>query len=421
MILQALTTYYEDLAKQGRISNLGWGEAKVSYALVINGIGDLTDVISLVDTDEGETSVLKPKAMRVPMPAKRSGRLVAPRFLCDNSAYLLGIDSKGDPEQTLKCFEACKELHIKVLQDSDEPAAIALTTFFNKWVPEKAHTNAALMPYWDNIITGTNLIFHFEGVDIQDNKKIGQLWERYYTLSTDGPEMTCLVTGKKGPVERTHPFIKGIKDAQSSGAALISFNESAFCSYGKTQNYNAPMSKYASFAYTSALNYLIADKEHIHYVGDTAVLCWAEGGEPAYQGFASACLFGTPQNYSEKDILDKMKRLASGKKVEYDESRLDPMNPFYILGIAPNAARLSIRFFYKDSFGSLLNNINEHHQRMEIVRPKNDTFQTISVRQILYETINSKPKDKAKSKEKEVSHVMTGEVMRSILTNLFSH
>ena len=411
MILQALTTYYEDLVKKGKISSPGWGEAKVSYALVIDREGNLTDVISMkTEQPKGKKTVLAPQNMRVPAPVKRSVGIVS-NFLCDHSGYVLGVDDKGNPKRTMECFEACKRKHIEILEDSKEPAALALTKFFNNWNPVEARSNPALSECWDEIVSGVNIVFRFEHAYIQDNPNIGQLWEKYYMANDDGPEMVCLITGIKGPVEKTHPAIKGIRGAQSSGAALISFNASAFCSYGKEQNYNAPVSQFASFAYTTALNYLISDKDHLHYMGDTAVLCWAEGGDPAYQGFASMCLYGASENYTQKDILDKAKKLAMGQPVEFDDSRLNPGQTFYFLGIAPNAARLSVRFFYKDSFGSFLQNINEHHQRMEIERPQNDKFQTMPLWRLLYETVNTN------SKDKEPSPVMAGEVMRSILTN----
>ena len=223
--------------------------------------------------------------------------------------------------------------------------------------------------------------------------------------------MPCLVTGKMAPAEAVHPAIKGIRGAQSSGAALISFNAPAFCSYGKEQNYNAPVSQYAAFAYTSALNYLIADKEHVNYIGDTAILCWAEGAEPAYQSLACMSLFGTPENYSETDIRNKVRKLAKGDNVEFDDERINAEQTFYLLGIAPNAARLSIRFFYKDSFGNILKNIDEHYKRIEIKRPVYDRFTVMPLWKMLSETVNMNSRDKSPS------HIMAGEVMRSILTN----
>ena len=93
------------------------------------------------------------------------------------------------------------------------------------------------------------------------------------------------LTGELDEIAAVHPAIKGVRDAQSSGAALVSFNAPAFCSYGHEQNYNAPVGKHAAFAYTTALNHLLADREHTQYIFDTTVVCWAETAEPQYTDF----------------------------------------------------------------------------------------------------------------------------------------
>ena len=104
--------------------------------------------------------------------------------------------------------------------------------------------------------------------------------------------MVCLVTGAYGPVENVHPAIKNVQGAQSSGAALVSFNAPAFCSYGKEQNYNAPTGKLAAFAYTTALNHLLSDREHVYRMGDATVVCWAKCGENVYQNMMGWAFFG---------------------------------------------------------------------------------------------------------------------------------
>ena len=104
--------------------------------------------------------------------------------------------------------------------------------------------------------------------------------------------MQCLVTGRMDTIPAIHPSVKGVKNAQSSGAALVSFNAPAFCSYGHEQNFNAPVGSYAAFAYTAALNHLLADKNNVQQIGDTTVVCWAEGAEPVYQDLGMSLLFG---------------------------------------------------------------------------------------------------------------------------------
>lgn len=411
MILQALVRHYEDLAARGDIAPLGWGPAKVSFALYLNDQGQLVRTASVkTEQVKGKKTVLSPQVMQLPAPVKRTVGIAA-NFLWDNSSYILGVDSKGNPQRALDCFAACQALHRQLLSGLDSPAAKALLAFFQNWDPALAAGHPALQEDWDEILSGANLVFRYAGAYIHEDPAIRQAWQDHYSSQEDGPEMVCLVTGQKGPVEAVHPAIKGVQGAQSSGAALVSFNAPAFCSYGQEQNYNAPTSRYAAFAYTSALNHLLADFEHVYRIGDTTVVCWAEGGEPAYQSFLDCVLHGKPSAYQERDLRDMVKKLAHGEPVTFDESRLDADKPFYILGLAPNAARLSVRFFLCNSFGAFLRNVQAHYERMEIVRPSYDPFPTLPLWKLLSETVNQNSRDKSPAPG------LSGEVLRAILTD----
>ena len=411
MILQALVEHYEDLLSRGDISGPGWGTAKVSFALYLDKSGFLVQAApTLTEQTRGKKTVLAPQEMKVPAPVKRAMGIRA-NFLCDHSGYLLGIDSKGKPERTHQCFETCKELHRKILASVDAPAAKAVLNFFDSWDPAQAQDHPALRDCWDEITAGGNLVFCYEGRYLQDIPELASAWEQHYLSSGDGPEMICLVTGRKGPIEAIHPAVKGVRGAQTAGAALVSFNAPAFCSFGKEQNLNAPTSQYAAFAYTAALNHLLADREHVQYIGDTAMLCWAKGAEPAYQGLMGLSLLGSSGHYSEQDLFEKASRLAQGLPVEFDETRLDPERPFYVLGLAPNAARLSVRFFLRDSFGHFMENVMRHHRRMEIIRPGFDSYPTLPLWKLLSETVNQNARDKS------ASPGMSGDVLRAILTD----
>lgn len=155
--------------------------------------------------------------------------------------------------RSLECFASCKALHEKVLDGVESPAAKAVLVFFQNWKPEKAREHPALQDYMDELLAGGNLIFRYDGQFVHEDPAIRQAWQEYYDQIGDRPDMVCLATGNTGPVENIHPSVKGVQGAQSSGAALVSFNAPAFCSYGKEQSLNAPTSKYAAFAYTSAL------------------------------------------------------------------------------------------------------------------------------------------------------------------------
>ena len=416
MILQALTRYYEDLLAEGKISRPGWVTAKVSYGLVLDEAGRLLQVVPLLtEVEKKNKKALVSREMEVPAPVKRTAG-VAANFLCDNSSYLLGADSKGKPERTADCFAAAKELHLKLLAEADSPAARAVKGFFESWDPQTASAHPALSEDWEEILKGGNLIFWFRGGAVTEDAAVREAWQRQYAAGDNGAdEEICLVTGKRGPVARLHPSIKGVAGAQAMGASLVSFNAPSFCSYGHEQGMNAPTGEYAAQAYTTALNTLLADRERVCRIGDTTVLFWAEGGGTGYQDCAWMSMFGNVSgqeaNYKETDILSTLKDLSRGKSVDWDGERLDPDTRFYVLGLAPNAARLSVRFFWQNSFGTLARNVARHYERLEIVQPAFDKRPTLPVGALLRETVNLN----ARTPEPEPR--LAGDLMLAILND----
>ncbi|RHV54671.1 type I-C CRISPR-associated protein Cas8c/Csd1 [Faecalibacterium sp. OM04-11BH] len=420
MILQALTAYYEQLVRQGKLSAPGWDDSfKVSYELRLNDAGQLLRVVPLLtEKTVGKKTVLAPRAMRVPAHEKRSSGIAA-NFLCDNSTYLLGADEKGKPERSADCFKACAKLHHTILDGVDSPAARALLAYFDSWDPAQAAAHPLLAEQWKEITGNANLIFGYEAADhshsfANDDPAIQNAWQMYYNDRTTGAAMVqCLVTGKEAPAALVHPSIMGVRDAQSSGAALVSFNAPAFCSYGHEQGENAPMSEYAAFAYTTALNRLLADRDHCKHVGDTAILCWAENAEPVYQDAMSMFLFGADEaaGIQESDVQAALKRLSAGQTVPFLEKELSPDQHFYLLGLAPNIARLSVRFFLRDTFGSFAQNLQKHAEEMAIDCSEKEKFHTLPIWAVVNETTRTVPGQPAKP-----SPQLAGDLLRAVLT-----
>lgn len=420
MILQALTAYYEQLVRQGKLSAPGWDDSfKVSYELRLNDAGQLLRVVPLlIEKTVGKKTVLAPRAMRVPAHEKRSSGIAA-NFLCDNSSYLLGADEKGKPERSADCFKACAKLHHTILDGVDSPAARALLAYFDSWDPAQAAAHPLLAEQWKEITGNANLIFGYEAADhshsfVNDDPAIQNAWQTHYNdRSADSDMGQCLITGKYAPIERTHPNISGVPGAQSSGAALVSFNAPAFCSYGHEQGDNAPVSKYAAFAYTTALNRLLADRNHCKHVGDTTILCWAENAEPVYQDAMSMFLFGADEaaGIQESDVQAALKRLSAGQTVPFLEKELSPDQHFYLLGLAPNAARLSVRFFLRDTFGSFAQNLQKHAEEMEIDCSEKEKFRTLPIWAMVNETTRTVPGQPAKP-----SPQLAGDLLRAVLT-----
>lgn len=413
MILQALVSYYETLAARGELPQPGWAPVKVSYVLNLDDQGDITTVVCIKEeVTRGKKKALVPQTIQLPAPVKRTVGVTA-NFLCDNSSYILGADKKGKPKRSLECFQACKTLHETLLVSVEEPAARALLSFFDHWQPEKLTEHPAFAHQdMEDVLASANLIFRYRGRYLHEIPAIRQAWQDYYNNSQDSQQFPCLVTGKLAPVAQLHPSIKGIYGAQSSGASLVSFNAPAFCSYDREQGLNAPTSQYAAFAYGAALNYLIATQNT--RVGDVTLLFWAESGEDAYADALKRFGFGggdEDDQYKEEDLKGLMESLAEGADVEWDGTRIDPNMTFYILGISPNAARLSVRFFLRNSFGQFIRSVKAHYDRLEIVRPSFDPFDNIPVWRMLKETVNPN------SREKKPAADMAGDTLRAILTN----
>lgn len=420
MILQALTAYYEQLVRQGRLSAPGWDDSfKVSYELRLNDAGQLLRVVPLLtEKTVGKKTVLAPRAMRVPAHVKRTAGVSA-NLLCDNSSYLLCADEKGKPERAKQCFDACAALHHRLLDDVDSPSARALLAYFDSWDPAQAATHPLLAEQWKEITGNVNLIFGYEAADhshsfVNDDPAIQNAWQAHYNDRTADSDMgQCLITGKYAPIERTHPNISGVPGAQSSGAALVSFNAPAFCSYGHEQGDNAPVSKYVAFAYTTALNRLLADRSHCKHVGDTTILCWAENAEPVYQDAMSMFLFGADEaaGIQESDVQAALKRLSAGQTVPFLEKELSPDQHFYLLGLAPNAARLSVRFFLRDTFCGFAQNLQKHAEEMAIDCSEKEKFRTLPIWAVVNETTRTVPGQPAKP-----SPQLAGDLLRAVLT-----
>lgn len=394
MILQSLVNYYEALERKGVVTSPGWCRAKVSSALEISAEGELLRIIPLkVEEQQGKKTVLRPQTLKVPEMVTRSSG-ISPNFLCDTSSYFLGIDNKGKPKRAEECFQSARKKHEEILEGVTSEAARAVLHFFEKWNPHIAAENSVLKESWDEVSAGGNLIFEVNGIFVQDDPGVTEAWEHYRKRQETGVEGRCLVTGAQTEIARIHGTIKGVQGAQSSGAALVSFNAQAFESYGKEQSYNAPVGKYAAYAYTTALNYLIADRNHRSLIGDTTVVYWAEDAEVKYQNIFAAAVEPATDNQEMVDGVFKNLEQGNSVDVEGVEGAISLDQRFYILGLAPNAARLSVRFFYQDSFGNILRNIKKHYDRMEIVRPATDTVEYLGIWRMLQETVNKKSRDK---------------------------
>lgn len=365
MIFYELVRLYEQLVYQGKISAPGWMDEKVSYGIMLNREGNIVQLVSLKNENG------KARIMPVPQhPGRTSG--VLPFFLWDNGTYLLGLDGAGKPEKARERFEASRKLHLDLLKEVDTEAAQAVKKFFLTWKPEKALEHEQIKPEMEELLKGANLIFYYGAEPVTEDGGIRHMWELHGNGDEGGETGICLVTGRKEPIARLHPLIKGVRGAQPSGASLISFNAEAFCSYELESGKNAQTGEGAARAYGAALNYLLADRDRTFTAGDVTVTGWVEEGTEGYSDLMMAML-NQEETIGDEDIQRALKKLARGENISWKDQEIDPNHPFYILGLSPNAARLSVRFFLKNRFGAWLANIRAHEKRLELVLPERVT------------------------------------------------
>lgn len=373
-MLDALVRYYERESNShpDLLPPIGWSVTRVGYCAQISEAGDLVTIVPLAD--KGQVSRI------VPSPVKRTST-VAANFLCDKSAYLFGVDDKGDSTRNARCFEASRELHRAILQDVDCPCARAVIAFFDKG--PYAKDDPVIAAAGDTLLKGGNIVFMVESggelVDPLTAPEVRRAWEDHSRGLSDAADMRCLVTGELAPVARLHPSIKGVVGAKSSGASLVSFNARSFESYGhdEEQGRNAPVSEYAAQAYAAALNHLLSTPSHNLRLGDMTVVYWSERSDTVNSDFFSLCLGNaqpvTGGNYKEnadKVVDATLRDLVRG--VYRDIEGIDLDATFYVLGLAPSDARLAVKFYYRDSFGNMLENLRKHYARTDVCHGKKE-------------------------------------------------
>lgn len=414
MIIQALSEYYNILRNDPdiEISNPGFSLIRAKLAIILSKEGEMLDIVPLTSEDKEWIELV------VPEQKKRSSGLF-PYFLCDNSKYVLGWDFDTKKNcATPDNFLAFKELHQKILEKTDNIKAKALLQFLEKWNSNQCLTNEIIKRKAELLIkaNGGSIVFRLDcetGYLHQDEDML-KAWGIYSTSTAAGEFKTqCLVTGNIDVIEQIHPNIKNVKGANTTGATLVGVNARAFESYNKVQAYNSPVGKVAAFSYTTVLNYMLNSRKHRLQIGDATTVFWAEDTSGLCEDLLQELMIpsdneeGIESRHDAKAteyIKDSLQLLKQGKPIR-EKADIN----FYILGLSPNNARLSVRFWYRDNFGSLVKKVWEHYQDMEIVRSETKS-KLIPVYRILYETI---PKN---SQKKESSPLLSGALMKSIFT-----
>ena len=365
MILQALHHYYRRLLDENRVVAQGFQEKEIPFVIVLDAKGSFVD---LEDTRSGEGRNRRARRFIVPREVKRSGTNAwqSANLLWDNEGYLLGVSAE-DPAKAKKQHQSFRKAVEEAFPEPRDPGVEAVLGFL------RAGDFGAVFvhPRWSDVAEkGTNLTFRLKGETALVCER-PEVRDHLFGLATVDPNteerQTCLITGEKDVPARFHALIKGVRGTNTSGGNIVSFNLPAFRSHGKGQGDNAPVGRRAEFAYTTALNTLLSrDSRQKLLVGDTTAVFWAERRHMIESVFAD--FFGEPARgapvQDRKQILALYRAPESGVRPE-----LDPNVRFYVLGLAPNAARIAVRFWYAGTVGEVVDNIEAHFDDLEIVAP----------------------------------------------------
>lgn len=388
MILQALHALY--LRKQNDLPPQGFELKEIPFLIIINMDGNF---IALQDTRTKVGKKMIARKFIVPKEHGRSGSNAwkIANILWDHYGYIFGwpkSDSAPDKAMALKQHESFKSVVKKIaVSCADNPEIKAVNHFIDRDNFEDVFSSQE----WQECkkIPGCNLSFIIDGDHrlVCENEEIKSHIPETADMEEDDDDANalretagiCLVTGERGRITRLNPRtpILGTK----SNAKIVAFQKNmGFDSYGKEQSFNAPVSKSASFAYSTALNYLLAkESKQKLLVGDATAVFWAEKKHNLEDVFAE--LFGEPakedHTQDHKALLATFRAPQIGIKPE-----LDPQTRFYVLGLAPNAARIAVRFWYEGTVRQIVENINQHFEDCSIIHGPNQP-ETLSLFRLL--------------------------------------
>jgi CRISPR-associated protein Csd1 len=376
MILQELVAYYRRKNKstdpKNHLPPFGFERKEIPFVIQIDRDGR---VLQLRDTRYTEGKKQRTASFLVPQGVKRTAGVSA-NLLWDSANYAIGIEKakKGKTELTphQAFMDRIYALPPEVQLDTGIRAVLSALDRAD-WSVLQQH------PAWSEIQESYPVMtFQLLGdLDLVCQRPAVVAAVKATTQTppdASTPQAMCLVDGTHQAIERLHASIKGVWGAQTTGANIISFNARAFESYGKTQRQgeNAPVGERSAFEYTTALNHLLSkDSRNRVQVGDASTVFWTDASS-TFDGdegeFSLSDLFE-----DDKDDPDRHKNAVqalyqavhSGKDWEKDPG--GGQVRFFVLGLSPNASRISVRFWLCAPLKDLAPRILQHFEDLAIV------------------------------------------------------
>lgn len=399
MIIQSLSNYYDRLSDgiDTQLPRFGFGVEKIHFVLVLDKKGGLLQIKNLQDGK-------KPAMLTVPSkPTGRTSTAIKPCFAWDSTKYALGLS--GEPAEVfVRHLTAFKQRFKSVAEHLKDVGAEALMTFLEEHDPVKLDKDKFLN--WSEM-QGKNVVFQLDGERgfIHESKAVTEAWSEYFLNTLSGDKYFCLDSGKEDIAADLHNPIREVRNAQPTGAPLISFNETAYRSYGKNdknnRHLNAPVSIKGAFKYSTVLNQLLRSKTQRIQIGDASTVFWTDR-ESSVEG-----MFGQVLNPVDQDIPELRTLLESVRSGDPLPDNIDPAVRFYVLGLSPNVSRLAVRFWHVSTVGELMKRIGKHYAGLKIVKRSSDP-EFLPVWRLLKETA-------VQGKSDNIQPLLSGSFTRAIL------
>ncbi|MCB8840646.1 type I-C CRISPR-associated protein Cas8c/Csd1 [Aurantimonas sp. VKM B-3413] len=363
-ILSALARAYDRLPDAPKP---GFAAQKIGLVIGLDRDGTPLTATRLTITN-GKKEVAQ--TMSVPAPVKRTAG-IKPNSFWDKTAYALGV-SAGAGKRTAEEHAAFVRHNTDLIGETADPGLLAFLRFLESWSPDRFTE-----PLFTEAMKDENVVFALEEdrlarIYLHDRPAARALLETEAPEADDGAPI-CLVTGEHGNVARLHPSIKGVWGGQTAGGSIVSFNLDAFESYGHSQGDNAPVSEAAAAKYTGALNrFLEKDSGHRVQIGDASTVFWAEAPDQADAAFAESIFAAMVTDMAAEDeaearqVGDVLDRIRKGQHLDSVAPKVSKGVRFFVLGLAPNAARISIRYWLNSDFGTLAENYARFSRDMAI-------------------------------------------------------
>ncbi|APW63226.1 type I-C CRISPR-associated protein Cas8c/Csd1 [Paludisphaera borealis] len=418
--LPALISYYNRLEADPNqmVAGFGFSLEKIHFQVVLESDGTFVSLDDIRERSDRGKPI--PLSRLVPDGGGRSGTGLKPFFCWDNTGYTLGRDNKGKPERAAEMFAAFRDLHLSFREElGGDQAFAALCRFLEKWDPARAESEST----WSEA-AGLNVVFKVRGhaafVHQSDTVKAAWLRRQAADNQTEGRvHGVSLVSGQREEIARLHPLLSGVIGANTMGAAIVSFNASSFESYGKSQSYNAPVGAVDVFRYTTALNRLLADKARRVSIGDATVVFWSDRAEAADAEEIAQQFFIEPvaKDVAAEDgkmISRLWEFLKAARQGRLEDHVSDSEAPFYVLGLSPNASRLSVRYWLATTVRQFAERLERHAADLEIAGARPGAPPLV-IRGMVAEIM---PQEMTSDSQKRYAAQLAGEIARAVLGGL---